>query len=277
MIEEQSVQQPPAKPERLPRIHILRQLRRILTVGIILATLFTAWTPLGLFPTEWVDRIAQGLLTRAEGSETEPQVFLSITPTPRPKPRIGVVAGHWGNDAGAVCPDGLTEAEINLEIASLVQKLLVSEGFDVDLLKEFDDRLEQYHALALVSIHADSCDFISTDATGYKVTSALGSTRPRNSERLVACIQSRYQNATAMEFHAGSITRDMTSYHAFDEIHNETAAAIIETGFLNLDRPILTQHPDVIARGIADGVLCYIYNESITTQPTPPPTPTSEP
>jgi N-acetylmuramoyl-L-alanine amidase len=69
----------------------------------------------------------------------------------------------------------------------------------------------------------------------------------------------------------------MTSYHAFDEIHNETAAAIIETGFLNLDRQILTQHPDMVARGIADGVLCYIYNESITTQPTPLPTPTSGP
>jgi N-acetylmuramoyl-L-alanine amidase len=271
MTEEQSIQ-PPAKPERLPRINMLRQLLHVLTVGVVLATLFTAWTPLGLIPTEWADRIAQGLLSRVDNPEDEPLVFLSITPTPRPKPRIGIVAGHWGNDSGAVCPDGLTEAEVNLEIASLVQKLLVSDGFDVDLLKEFDDRLEQYHALALVSIHADSCDFVSTDATGFKITSALGSTRPRNSERLVACIQSRYQNATGMEFHAGSITRDMTSYHAFDEIHNETAAAIIETGFMNLDRQILTQQPDLIARGIADGVLCYIYNESISTQPTPPPT-----
>jgi len=29
---------------------------------------------------------------------------------------IGIVAGHDGNDSGAVCPDGLTEAEVNRDI-----------------------------------------------------------------------------------------------------------------------------------------------------------------
>jgi len=55
----------------------------------------------------------------------------------------------------------------------------------------------------------------------------------------------------------------MSSYHAFDEIDIDTPAAIIETGFLNLDRQILTQEPDRIADGISKGILCYIYNESI--------------
>jgi len=36
---------------------------------------------------------------------------------------------------------------------------------------------------------------------------------------------------------------------------------IIETGFLNLDRQILEYQPDLIAEGIAKGVLCYIRNE----------------
>jgi N-acetylmuramoyl-L-alanine amidase len=61
----------------------------------------------------------------------------------------------------------------------------------------------------------------------------------------------------------GSITKDMTSYHAFDEIDPETPAAIIETGFLNLDRQILTQKPDVVAQGIVDGLLCFLNYESI--------------
>jgi N-acetylmuramoyl-L-alanine amidase len=55
----------------------------------------------------------------------------------------------------------------------------------------------------------------------------------------------------------------MSSYHAFDEIDENTPAAIIEVGFLNLDRQILTQEPDRIASGISKGLLCYIYNENI--------------
>jgi N-acetylmuramoyl-L-alanine amidase len=66
----------------------------------------------------------------------------------------------------------------------------------------------------------------------------------------------------------------MASYHAFDEINENTPASIIEAGFLNLDRQFLTQNPDIAAQGIADGILCFIRNESIT-----PPTsvPTSTP
>jgi N-acetylmuramoyl-L-alanine amidase len=53
----------------------------------------------------------------------------------------------------------------------------------------------------------------------------------------------------------------MTEYHTFYEIHNQTPAAIIETGFLYLDRDFLTQHADQAAQGIVDGVLCYVRNE----------------
>ncbi|HOD43745.1 MAG TPA: hypothetical protein PKL21_02570, partial [Anaerolineaceae bacterium] len=54
---------------------------------------------------------------------------------------------------------------------------------------------------------------------------------------------------------------DMSSYHTFREIHTETTAAIIETGFLFLDRKILTEEPDLIADGIVAGILCYMRNE----------------
>jgi N-acetylmuramoyl-L-alanine amidase len=61
----------------------------------------------------------------------------------------------------------------------------------------------------------------------------------------------------------------MTDYHAFNEIDSETPAAIIETGFMNLDREILTQNPDVIARGITAGILCFVRNEDITSTQAP--------
>ena len=114
--------------------------------------------------------------------------------------------------------------------------------------------------MALVSIHADSCAFYGTEATGFKVSATYATARPDRANRLVACLYSRYSDVTGMQFHAG-VTDDMTSYHAFEEIHTNTAAAIIETGFMNLDRQILTQQPDLIAEGIARGILCYIRNE----------------
>ncbi len=254
--------QPSPREERPVRVNLFHQIWVVMWVGAVLATLYTAWTPLGLFPIGWAERVAQLFAPQATPGFNFP------TPTARPLPVVGIVAGHWGNDSGAVCPDGLTEAEVNLEIATRVKENLEAQGFEVDLLQEFDERLTQYRALALVSIHTDSCQFVNTEATGFKVAAALASSFPEKANRLVACIHSRYQAATELTFHAGSITPDMTSYHAFGEIHSDTTAAIIEVGFLNLDRQILTEQPDLIARAVSDGILCFIRNESAPIPPT---------
>jgi N-acetylmuramoyl-L-alanine amidase len=55
----------------------------------------------------------------------------------------------------------------------------------------------------------------------------------------------------------------MSSYHAFDEINSETNAVIIEVGFLNLDRQMLTKKQGRVAEGITNGILCYVRNEDI--------------
>ena len=253
--------QTPNKPTQTPSVSLFRQLTTVLGTAVIVATIFTAWTPIGL--------IADTLAGKVPSSNPNPAQYLQPdqenypTPTPRPRPRIGIVSGHWGNDAGAVCTDGLTEAQINLTVATLVKQQLVEAGFDVDLLEEFDFRLTGYRGLALVSIHSDSCDYINDQATGYKVAAALSTANRDRANRLTACLRNRYTEHTGLSFHSGSITADMTSYHAFEEIHNETTAAIIEIGFLNLDRQILTQYPETVAQGITDGVLCFIYNEDV--------------
>ena len=210
-------------------------LQVVLSVAFIVATLFTAWTPAGLLPNALAEKISQALTS------------ISITPspafptqTPRPQPRIGVVSGHWGNDSGAVCSDNLTEADVNLGIASKVKEILAIQGYVVDILKEFDPKLQGYQALALISIHADSCDYINDLATGFKVAAAQANPHPDRTTRLVACLTDRYQRDTGLQIH-DSITPDMSSYHAFDEISVDTTAAIIEVGFLNLDRQLLTQ------------------------------------
>ena len=257
--ESQSESQQPT-PRKTPGV--FGTLWSIVTVAIVMATLFTLWTPANLFSNQLLDTMFKAW--QANPTLTYP------TPTSLPRPRIGIVAGHWGNDPGSVCSDGLSEMEVNLEIATLVQQKLRSEGFEVDLLQEFDPKLYEYQALALVSIHNDSCEFINDEATGFKVAAAASSAYPEKAERLSACMIDRYSKITGLKNRPNTITNDMTQYHTFSEINSNTTAAIIETGFLNLDRRILTEQPELIADGVTQGILCYIRNEPvISSQPTP--------
>ena len=248
-----------------PRTRPLHAISTTLLVAVLLATVFVAWTPTGISATSFEDKLTL-LLT--------PQPVNNPSGAAVPALRIGIVSGHMGNDSGAVCTDSngkvtLTEADVNHQIAILVQKKLVDRGYQVDLLQEFDTRLNGYRAVAIVSIHNDSCQFINDQATGFKVTAALNTRDSNRAGRLLACLVDRYHAATGLQFHANSITPDMTSYHAFSEIDPNTIAAIIETGFLNLDREILTEHTDQVADGVVNGILCFVNNENVLPTPVP--------
>ncbi len=262
---------PESNPSTLPKAEprspgTFGLLQTTFMVALVLATLFTAWTPYetpsAAIPSNQLTQFLGASPTLAGSQAAAPAV------NGENDNRIGIVAGHWGNDSGAVCADGLTETDINQRIAALVQKTLTDQGFQVDVLREFDLSLRGYKSAVLVSIHADSCDYINDQATGFKVAAALGSTRKEKAVRLTACMRARYGSATGMPIHSTSVTNDMTQYHAFDEIDPNTTAAIIEVGFLNLDRQILEKSPEIPAQGIVSGILCYLRNESIT-QATP--------
>ena len=188
-------------PSPAPRTRPLRALQSTLGIAILLATLFTALPSRGLVMGGFYERLSLVLTPRAAVAPLSSQ----------PQLRIGIVAGHSGNDSGAVCIDGngevtLMEADVNLEIAALVQQQLTEIGYQVDLLREFDTRLNGYRALAIVSIHNDSCDYVNDQATGFKVAAALNTYDINRANRLTACLVDRYQNATGLTFHAGSIT-----------------------------------------------------------------------
>lgn len=256
-----------ASPRR--RSRSFRAVQTVLGVAILLATLFTALPSRGLVAGDFYNRLSV-ILT--------PNTNVSQPLVSQPQLRIGIVAGHSGNDSGAVCMDGngnvtLTEADVNLKIAAIVQEQLTQKGYQVDLLREFDTRLNGYRALAIVSIHNDSCDYVNDEATGFKVAAALNTNDLNRANRLTACLVDRYENVTNLTFHAGSITGDMREYHAFREIDPNTVAAIIETGFLNLDREILTKHTDRIAEGVVEGILCFANNENIAPKAIPNSTP----
>lgn len=188
----------------------------------------------------------------------------TLTPTPGP-PHVGIVAGHWGHDTGAMCPDGLREADINFDVAERVVSILRANDYQVDMLEEFDDRLGNYRADALVSIHADSCEEFrnaTPPASGFKVARVANSMVPEAEDRLVACLKEHYEARTHMYFHANSITPDMSHYHTFYEINGQTPGAIIETGFMFADRTMLTERPDLVAQGIVEGIVCFIEGET---------------
>jgi N-acetylmuramoyl-L-alanine amidase len=187
------------------------------------------------------------------------------------RPRVGIVAGHWGSDVGAVCDDGLQEVDVNLRIARETKRRLERAGYQVDLMEEFAEELQGYKADAFVSIHADSC----VDLSGFKVARLAESGVPQKADRLVQCLYAEYGQATGLAPHFNTITYDMTEYHAFLEIDASTPGAIIEAGFLGGDRALLTDRPGRVAAGIEDAILCYMAWAHPT--PTPPPTRSGSP
>ena len=159
--------------------------------------------------------------------------------------RIGIIVGHRGNDSGAVCEDGLTELAVNTAIAEKTLLRLETEGLSAVLLDEFDSRLTGFEGTVLVSIHADSCEDLGPSFSGFKVAGSSFT----DSSGLVACLEGQYEAATGLSIHQNTVTTHMTDYHAFREIAPGTPAAIVETGFLNLDRSLLTEDSDIPASG----------------------------
>ena len=223
----------------------------VLVAAGLMAAIFTWWTP-----NEFMSDSARQSLSIAVATDAVTRVPTAL-PTPNWAQRIGIVSGHRGNDSGAVCHDGLTEASINLAVAEQVVQNLRGSGYTVDLLDEFDPRLTNYQAAALVSIHSNTCQDFGEPVSGYIIAASAGRISSRNDdERLVECIAGTYSEETQLDRRMET-TVDMTDYHTFREIHPLTPAAIIELGFMLGDREMLTDHQDVLAKGISDGVLCY--------------------
>ena len=256
--------------QRIKRVERRRAQRRRRTVGTLggmlrsfmvvsvaaglMATIFVWWTP-----SQFLSSEVRAELGQAQAIDRSTPIP-TVQATPNWLRKIGVVAGHRGPelDPGAVCPDGLTEAEITFDVAQRIVRELRGQGYSVDLLDEFDPRLENYQAAALVSVHANTCATFSERVSGYLVAAAAARVTARLDDTLlVDCIAEYYQQETGLERHSG-ITEDMTNYHTFREIHPLTPAAIVELGFMLADRDLLTNRSNVAARGVANGVLCYM-------------------
>ncbi len=78
-------------------------LRVVLGGALIVATLFTVWTPSSLLAENLQERMARALA--ASGKTSLTQTAAAGLPAGFPSNKIGIVVGHRGNDSGAVCPN----------------------------------------------------------------------------------------------------------------------------------------------------------------------------
>lgn len=242
----------------------LRTLIIVLMAAVLISTIFSLWTRPDFFTDEFRAGLNQVQAT---------QRVISIQPSPLPtemrEVRIGIIAGHSGPpqdtsfevDPGAVCPDGLTELEINQGVAREVVAALRRLEYEVDLLQEFDDRLKGYQADVLVSIHTNDCSDYGPEGTGFNAASAFARQTTRGEdEALLNCLITQYGATTGLPLHGG-LTDDMTSYHTFDEVAVDTPTAILELGFMRNNRDILTRQQSLLAQGVVNGILCFLQPE----------------
>lgn len=175
--------------------------------------------------------------------------------------QIGLLAGHWQSDSGAVCSDGLQEVGVNLAVARQTAALLRTEGYQVEVLPEYAPKLVGFRARAFVAIHADSC---VGDLSGFKVAHHADADPLGPAARLAAALSREYGRVTGLSPHPSTVTDDMRRYHALRKIASDTPGVIIECGFLSGDRELLEHDPDRAARGIAAGVLAFLEAEEAT-------------
>lgn len=235
-----------------------------LAAAILVSTIFSLWTR----PTFLPDNFRAGL-NQVQATQHLFNIQPSPLPTDIPDIKIGIVAGHSGppqdetfsEDPGAVCADGLTELSINTGVARQVVAALQRDGYEVEMLEEFDPRLKNYRANALISIHTNDCSNYGAVATGYNAAAAAARQTTRGAdERLLDCLISQYGATTGLPRHYG-ITIDMTAYHTFSEVSSDTPTAIIELGYMLNDRVILTSRQDLLAQGVANGIRCFLRPE----------------
>ena len=217
-----------------------------------------------------------GVIVQTPGPTAGPNAAGSIRiPIPKNVPtgprRVAIQAGHWKSDeapdelrrlipqTGAAW-EGVTEVEINLDIAQRVSVILNSKGVAVDVLPVTIP--VGYVADALVALHADS-DGVGENS-GFKM--AHGARRGPYEDALLNDIKDSYGAATGLDYDPIHITNSMRGYFAFNwsrfqhAVAAHTPAVILEMGYVSSDddRALMLDRADLVANSIADGIMKFL-------------------
>lgn len=212
------------------------------------------------------------LLILDKSFTSKPEVILLATPmiTPSQKSnydyRVGIIPGHKDNDVGEVCADGLSEKEVNRNIANNVKDLLIKDGYSAQIFADFNQRLIDYQALTIIVIHSDSCEYTNDSASGFKLSPASRYTDEainQKTEQLIKCLEMEYKATTSLNYLKDVETMDMVFYNSFEQASKLTPIVIVDAGFLNLDRNLLSSRSDLVAEGLSNGLRCFFRLEKV--------------
>lgn len=204
-------------------------------------------------------------------------VETNVVRIPRPElpdgpRRVAIQVGHWKIDElpeefGDRLPTqtgsswgGVSEVEVSLDVAQRIAALLEARGLAVDIIPATVE--PGYVADAFVALHSDD-DGVG-EKSGFKM--AIGRRRGKYDQALLDALREPYAKATGLDWDAEGITSNMTGYYAWNwsryryALSPFTPGVIVEMGFLSsaADRAFMTQHPDVIASAIAEGVVRFL-------------------
>jgi hypothetical protein len=191
-------------------------------------------------------------------------------------PKVGIQVGHWKNEevpeelhrlkgSTGASGGGMSEWEVNYQIASELKVLLEEKGIKAELLPTTIP--PKYWADVFISIHADGNP--DPAKSGFKAA------KPRRdisgkAEKLLEEIEQDYGNLTGLSKDP-NVTRNMLGYYAFrwwrydHAIHPMTPAVILETGFLSSpsDRKLIVDNPKLSARAISLGIIDFLRSENL--------------
>ena len=190
-------------------------------------------------------------------------------------------AGHGEPDGGAVSADGVKESDINLQIASKLQKSLVSKGYQVIMTREDESNISGLNDDSTIrSIKtrdinnrvnlANSCgaDFmISIHMNKYEDPKYYGwqtfySKNSEQGKKLAECIQVGIKDSTGLEN-----KREALKIEGIKIIDKTTIpVVIVECGFLsNIEECKKLQNEDYqsqIVNGIVCGIESYLKTQN---------------
>jgi len=241
---------PPTPPKRYKTagMGVARMVQTVISVAIVMATLFTFWNPYRIFSS-------QITILPTPANETHVAETVPI--------QVGIHVGHYQHNEGFQCPDDIKEVDVNYVIANKVSLLLAASGIMVDVLQEYDLKLINYKADALVSIHTRSCTDPSAAQSGFYIRNSLSSTNVDKANTLAACLGEQYQLNTGLVFQYEPINVQDPSSHIFVDINTQTPAVLIETGSLAVDRGVIVGSSDRAASGITAGILCFLKAQQL--------------
>ncbi len=236
---------------------VLNGFQTVFSIAIVMATLLTMWNP-----RKFLNTPNLSALLRADAARDKE----TGSPTEDTASHIGILAGHWQDNPGEVCSDGLIEADVNQALASRTAQTLTDMGYNVDIFPEYDMALLNYQSSVFVAIYSGSCSDNPQPPSGFKVSTYLTAKNPEKINRLAVCLSEQYQKATKLPFEYEVVNPDHPSYHIFRDIHPDTPAVMIEVGSLKTDRSIIVSQAGKVSDGIVAGILCFLNEQTNTVK-----------